>query len=43
MVVGMALDLGPPGMMAGRSLGQVLGSLVAVWLLRRGSWLRHEV
>jgi putative MATE family efflux protein len=42
-VVGIVMGLGPAGMMAGRSLGQFLGSIVAVWLLQRGSWLRHEV
>lgn len=43
MLLGLAMDFGPPGMMAGRSLAQLLGAVVALWMVRRGSWLRHEV
>jgi Na+-driven multidrug efflux pump len=43
MALGLAMDFGPPGMMAGRSLAQALGALIAVWMVRRGTWLRHEV
>jgi Na+-driven multidrug efflux pump len=40
---GRALGFGPAGMMAGHSLGQILGAIVAVRLLQSGSWLTHEV
>lgn len=43
MLLGIALDFGPPGMMLGRSLGQVAGSVVAVVMVRHGGWLGHEV
>jgi putative MATE family efflux protein len=43
VVLGLAMGLGPPGMMAGRSLAQALGAVIAVAMVRRGTWLRHEV
>jgi putative MATE family efflux protein len=43
LAFGHALRLGAAGMMGGNSLGQALGALLAVYLLRRGSWLEHRI
>jgi Na+-driven multidrug efflux pump len=40
---GHLLHLGPSGMLGGGSLGQALGAVLSVHLLRRGSWLEHRI
>ena len=43
LLLGKGLGWGPAGTIAGVSLGQLMGGGVAVWLVRRGSWLTHRV
>jgi len=43
LLLGRAGGLGPEGMMAGHSLGNLLGAGLAILLLRHGSWLEHRV
>ena len=42
-VLGTLLEWGPYAIMAGWGLAHVLGGLAALWLFRRGSWLKYEV
>jgi putative MATE family efflux protein len=43
ILLGKTLGFGPPGLMIGNSIGQAAGALIALWLVRRGSWLEHEL
>lgn len=43
LLLGRGLGFGPVGTIAGVSLGQLLGGGIAVWMIRRGSWLTHRV
>ena len=42
-VLGTVLELGPYAVMAGWGLAHILGGVAAIWLFRRGSWLKYEV
>lgn len=42
-LAGNVLDLGPNGVVGGWGLAHFFGGLAALWLFRRGSWLKHEV
>lgn len=43
LVMGHVAGWGAPGAMAGMSLGEILGSVLFLILLRRGSWLAHKI
>jgi len=43
LALGKLAGLGPVGTIAGVALGQFVGGGIAVWLVRRGSWLTHRV
>ncbi len=43
LLLGKGMGWGPAGTIAGVSLGQLLGGGVAVWMVRRGTWLTHRV
>jgi putative MATE family efflux protein len=43
LLLGMGMKLGPAGMMAGHSVADLLGAILAVALLRHGGWLEHRV
>ena len=40
---GRGLRFGAVGTMAGVAMGQAVSGAIAVWMLRRGSWLTHRV
>ncbi|RPH95310.1 MATE family efflux transporter [candidate division KSB1 bacterium] len=42
-IMGTVLEWGPYAVMAGYALAHVIGGIAALWLFRRGSWLKHEV
>jgi putative MATE family efflux protein len=42
-LAGTILELGPNAVVAGWGLAHAIGGLAALWLFRRGSWLKYEV
>ena len=42
-IAGSVLQWGPNAVMGGWGLAHIFGGLAALWLFRRGSWLKHEV
>jgi putative MATE family efflux protein len=40
---GIFLEWGPNAMMMGWGIAHMCGGMAALWLYRRGSWLKHEV
>jgi putative MATE family efflux protein len=42
-LAGRVFDLGPNAVVGGWGLAHFFGGLAALWLFRRGSWLKHEV
>jgi putative MATE family efflux protein len=42
-LAGNVLELGPNAVVAGWGLAHFFGGLAALWLFRRGSWLKHQV
>jgi Na+-driven multidrug efflux pump len=42
-ILGTVLELGPNAVMIGWTVAHVFGGLAALWLFRRGSWLKYEL
>lgn len=42
-VLGRIFDFGAPGLMWGWTIAHVAGGLAAIWMLNRGTWLKHEL
>jgi putative MATE family efflux protein len=42
-LAGTVFELGPNAVVAGWGIAHFFGGLAALWLFRRGTWLRHEV
>jgi Na+-driven multidrug efflux pump len=42
-LAGTVFKLGPNAVVGGWGLAHFFGGLAALWLFRRGSWLKHQV
>jgi Na+-driven multidrug efflux pump len=43
LLLGQGLDWGPPGAMLGIAIGEILGAMLSLGMLRRGAWLTHRI
>ncbi len=42
-LLGPVLEFGPHGLMWGWTVAHAIGGAAALWLFRRGTWLKHEI